>query len=79
MLVGVAVEVTIAPELALSQDVSAQDLGVKSDARAFLGEQGEVMLIGEAGFGGEGFARGVVSFSSVGGGDLDGPRCFFSL
>ena len=84
MLCGVDEPVT-EPELTLSQDASAYDLGVQSDARAPTGEHGEVMLIGEAGFGGEGLARKVISFSSFssvgdeGGGDLDEACCFLSL
>lgn len=56
-------------------------LGVQSEARALNGEQGEVMLSGEAGLGGEGFARSITGFSStgeVGRDDLD-VEGFFSL
>lgn len=52
--------------LQLSGEVLVKDLGVQSEARAFTGEQGEVIVTGEAGFGGEGFARSVVGLPSTG-------------
>ena len=76
--------------------VLAGGLGCQSaDDRALTGEHGDVMLSGEAGFAGQGFARNMMDFSSVGemeggdndfssigdrgGGDLDALDCFFSL
>lgn len=67
----------------LVEESATEDLGVQSEARALIGEQGEMMLSGEAGLGGEGLARNTKGLSSpsgeVGGGDLDGVECLLSL
>lgn len=54
-------------------------VGTQSEARALTGEQGEVMLSGEAGFAGEGLARSVTDFSSTGVVGGGGDRLFLSL
>lgn len=67
----------------LVEESAVEDLGVQSEARALIGEHGEMMLSGEAGLGGEGLARNSKGLSSssgeVGGGDLDGVECLLSL
>lgn len=60
------------PEQVLLSKGQCGDLGEQSEARALIGEQGEIMLSGEAGLGGEGLARGFGSSTGdIGEGDLD--------
>lgn len=60
------------PEQVLLSEGHCGDLSELSEARALIGEQGEIILSGEAGLGGEGLARGLGSSKGdVGGGDLD--------